>query len=110
MISWFRYDPTKESAALEAPALIRQGTTDLQIPVADARRLAAAKKGARLSLVPGMNHVLKHAVTPGEQRAAYADPTIPIEKRAVDEIRTFLIKALANFPQPSNQRIVPPQP
>jgi hypothetical protein len=37
-----------------------------------------------------MNHVLKRAVTPAEQQAAYTDPSLPIEPKAVEEIAAFL--------------------
>jgi hypothetical protein len=49
------------------PRAHRAGTTDLQISVDDAKRLAAAKKSAKLRLIDGMNHVLKHATLPAEQ-------------------------------------------
>jgi uncharacterized protein len=90
LISWFKYDPAREIVALEIPMLIVQGTTDLQISVDDAKRLAAAKNDVKLRLIDGMNHVLKHAITPEEQQAAYIDPSLPIEARAVEEITGFL--------------------
>jgi hypothetical protein len=74
LISWFKYDPVREIAALEIPVRIVQGTTDLQVPVDNAKRLGAAKKDATLRLIDGMNHVLKHATLPAEQQAAYTDP------------------------------------
>jgi len=91
LISWFKYDPVQEIAALQLPVLVVQGTTDLQISVDDAKRLAAAKKGAKLRLINGMNHVLKHATLPAEQQAAYTDPSLPIKADAVEEIAAFLI-------------------
>ena len=48
MISWIKYDPSKEIAKLKVPVLIIQGTTDLQVTVEDAKLLAAAKPGAKL--------------------------------------------------------------
>jgi pimeloyl-ACP methyl ester carboxylesterase len=79
LISWFRYDPSKEIAALTTPVLIVQGTTDLQVPVSDARLLAAAAPRGRLLLVDGMNHVLKLAS--GDRNAqmrSYSDPSLPV--------------------------------
>jgi alpha-beta hydrolase superfamily lysophospholipase len=90
LISWFKYDPTREIAALDVPVLIVQGTTDLQVGVDDAQRLAAAKPGAKLALIDNMNHVLKRAVTPAEQQTAYTDPSLPIVKGAVEEITRFV--------------------
>lgn len=90
LISWFKYDPVREIAGLDVPVLIVQGTTDLQVGVDDAKRLAAAKREAKLVLVDNMNHVLKRAVTPAEQQAAYTDPSLPIEPKAIEEITGFL--------------------
>jgi uncharacterized protein len=94
LISYFRYDPSREIADLEMPVLIVQGTTDLQTPVDDARRLVAAKPGSRLLLVDGMNHVLKRATTPEEQRAAYTDPSVPLATGLVEGVAKFLGEAL----------------
>jgi len=90
LISWFKYDPAREIAGLDVPVLLVQGTTDLQVGADDAKRLAAAKREAKLVLVDNMNHVLKRAVTPAEQQAAYTDPSLPIEPKAVEEITGFL--------------------
>jgi uncharacterized protein len=96
LISWFKYDPVREIAALETPVLIVQGTTDRQISVDDSKRLAAAKKDAKLRLIDRMNHVLKHATTPAEQEAAYVDPSLPIQAQAVEEITGFLSTEMAS--------------
>jgi uncharacterized protein len=61
LISWLPLDPSAELAKVHVPVLIVQGTTDLQVTVGDARRLAAARPGASLTLIEGMNHVLKQA-------------------------------------------------
>lgn len=90
LISWFKYDRTKEIAALNVPMLIVQGTTDFQVFVADAKRLVAANKTARLSLIDGMNHVLKQAKEPAEQQAAYTNPALPIKAVVVEEIAAFM--------------------
>src|SRR5687767_12903500 len=79
LMSWFRYDPAKEIAALPVPVLIVQGTTDLQVSVADARLLAAAVPNAKLMLVDGMNHVLKLASGDrAAQMRSYGDPSLPV--------------------------------
>src|SRR5207244_5127439 len=46
LISLFRYDPVQEVAKLRVPVLVLQGTTDIQVPVDDAKRLAG--KSAKL--------------------------------------------------------------
>ena len=59
LVSWMLRDPAAELARVGCPTLVVQGTADLQTTVTDARLLAAARPGAALLLVPGMNHVLK---------------------------------------------------
>jgi hypothetical protein len=99
LISWFTYDPMREIAAVESPLLIVQGTTDIQIPVDDARRLAGGNV-AELRVIDGMNHVLKRAASPAEQQAAYTDPALPIDPRAVETIVTFLMSQSQRHPSP----------
>lgn len=90
LISWFKYDPAKELHALPTPALIVQGTTDVQVDVADAKLLSAARPDAKLLLVDGMNHVLKTATLDKDsQNAAYTSPTLPIVPALVDAVATF---------------------
>jgi fermentation-respiration switch protein FrsA (DUF1100 family) len=79
LISWFKYVPSTEVATLSMPVVILQGTTDIQVPVDEAKALKAAKPDAELILVEGMNHVMKHA--PADRMAnmaTYADPNLPI--------------------------------
>jgi hypothetical protein len=78
LISWFKYTPSSEIAALSVPVLILQGTTDIQVSTAEAQALKARAPGATLVLVDGMNHVLKHVVEPEQQMASYSDPALPI--------------------------------
>lgn len=91
LMSWTSYNPAEEIRTAVAPVLIVQGTADLQVPVGDARILAAANPRAALSLIPDMNHLLKRASTAEEQRAAYTDPALPIDERAVEAIAGFLL-------------------
>lgn len=102
LISWFKYDPAREIVALDIPVLIVQGTTDLQVSVDDAKRLAAAKKDAKLRLIDGMNHVLKHATLPAEQRATYTDPSLPINAKVVEEIAAFVTTEIAGVAERPN--------
>jgi pimeloyl-ACP methyl ester carboxylesterase len=61
LMSWLPLDPAAELARLKAPALIVQGTHDLQIRVEDAQRLAAGRPNSKLVLIEAMNHVLREA-------------------------------------------------
>jgi fermentation-respiration switch protein FrsA (DUF1100 family) len=94
LFSWFKYDPAREIVALKAPVLIVQGTTDVQIALEDARKLKAAKPDATLLVLDDMNHVLKTAKTPEEQRKAYTDPTVPLAPGLADKVAAFLKEAL----------------
>ena len=79
LISLFRADPAAAFARLTMPALIVQGTTDLQVGVADAERLKQAKPDAELAVIPGMNHVMR--IVPNDvkqQLSSYNDPQLPL--------------------------------
>ncbi|MBN8806747.1 MAG: alpha/beta fold hydrolase [Sphingomonas sp.] len=88
MIGLFRYDPTKLAATARVPVVIVQGDNDMQVSVEDAKRLAAAQPRATLTILPGVNHVLK--VVPAGDRmangASYGDPTLPIAPGVVDAV------------------------
>ncbi|HEX8502291.1 MAG TPA: alpha/beta hydrolase [Pyrinomonadaceae bacterium] len=91
LISWLKYDPAREAAKLSAPVLVIQGTHDFQAKPDDARALAAARPGARLVFVEGMNHVLK--LTPADVRqqlASYSDPTLPLAPKFLAEVVAFV--------------------
>ncbi|HEY5885499.1 MAG TPA: alpha/beta fold hydrolase [Pyrinomonadaceae bacterium] len=95
MISWLRYDPSKEISKVRLPVLIVQGTTDVQVRVADAKRLAEGNPGAHLLLIDGMNHVLK--TVPNEQDkqvSSYSDPSLPLTPELVSTISRFVNKNL----------------
>jgi alpha-beta hydrolase superfamily lysophospholipase len=93
LISWFRYDPAKSIAALTVPVLIVQGTTDLQVSVDDAKRLAAASPKAKLLLIGGMNHVLKEVPPDREkQMASYSDPTLRLAPEFLAGVVDFVRK------------------
>jgi hypothetical protein len=93
LISWFQYDPSAEIARLTMPALILQGTTDIQVPVADAEALGRAKPGARVEIIDGMNHVLKEIREPAAQLPSYSNPALPIVPRLA-EVTTAFVRGL----------------
>lgn len=95
VISWFKYDPTKEIAKLKIPALIVQGTSDAQVTVGDANLLSQSYKAAKLVLIEGMNHVLKYVDKDADlQKRSYTDPSIPIEPKLVAESANFIKKSV----------------
>jgi pimeloyl-ACP methyl ester carboxylesterase len=93
LISWFRYDPSKEIAKLKVPVLIVQGTTDIQVSVKDAKLLATAAPASKLKLIEGMNHVLKQVPDDKDKQiASYSDPDLPVARQLIDQITKFARK------------------
>jgi pimeloyl-ACP methyl ester carboxylesterase len=91
MISWIKYDPSKEIAKMKMPALIIQGTTDLQVTVDDAKLLAASKPGARVKIIDNMNHVMKECGNDIPQNmASYNNPNLPLKSGLLDEVVNFI--------------------
>lgn len=92
LISLFSYDPADLAAKVKLPLLIVQGGKDLQVPVPDGERLAAANPAARLVVLPDLNHVLKDiaGTTPAENIAAYRDPALPLGKGVAEAIADFI--------------------
>ncbi|WP_420235340.1 alpha/beta hydrolase [Pseudomonas sp. ABY48] len=91
LISLFRQDPAQAFAALKIPALIIQGSHDIQVSVDDARRLKAAKPDAELALIEGMNHVMR--IVPNDvkrQLASYKDPNLPLAAELGTRILRFI--------------------
>jgi pimeloyl-ACP methyl ester carboxylesterase len=91
LISWFRYHPADEIARLTIPALVVQGTTDVQVGVAEAEALARGREGARLVIIEGMNHVLKRVS--GDrvaQQPSYFDPSLPLVPEVVEAVGAFV--------------------
>lgn len=91
LISWMKYEPTTEIRKLKMPVLIVGGTTDIQVPVADAEALKKAKPDATLKIINGMNHVLKDA--PADRMAnmvTYNQPSLPLNA----ELSAVLIQFL----------------
>lgn len=91
LISSLKVDPRAAVAALRMPVLMVQGTTDLQVSVADAQALSGAAPKAKLVIVPGMNHVLKLAGGDlAQQLPSYGDPALPLAPALVDAVTAFV--------------------
>lgn len=91
LISLFRHDPSEAFARLRIPALIVQGSHDIQVGVADAEALKAAKPDAQLAIIAGMNHVLR-IVAPDfrAQLASYDNPRLPLARLLTERIVSFI--------------------
>ncbi|WP_445179138.1 alpha/beta hydrolase [Pseudomonas sp. McL0111] len=91
LISLFRQNPAKAFAQLKMPALIVQGSNDMQVEVGDAQALKAAKPDAQLAVIEGMNHVMR--IVPADvkrQMASYKDPNLPLAAELGSRILEFI--------------------
>jgi pimeloyl-ACP methyl ester carboxylesterase len=91
LISSLTLDPAAELAKANVPALVVQGTTDLQVTVDDAKKLATSRDGVELVVIEGMNHTLKAAPPDrNQQTSTYIDPDIPLVPELVSRIANFI--------------------
>ena len=105
LISLFRQNPSEAFARLRIPALIVQGSHDIQVGVADARALKAAKADAELAMIEGMNHALR--IVPLDlpaQLASYDNPGLPLASELTERIIGF-IQATGAAPASSTGQI-----
>ncbi len=94
MKSLSSFDPPAAIKAVRQPVLIVQGGRDLQVTVADAERLHAAKPDAQLVVAPLANHVLKQTTdtTLQGQMPTYQNPTVPIMPDVAKAIADWILK------------------
>jgi pimeloyl-ACP methyl ester carboxylesterase len=91
LISWFKYDPAVELGKLNVPALVIQGTSDLQVTVDDARKLERGRPGTPVVIIDGMNHVLKMAQGDlAAQTLSYTTPDLPVAPALVTALVRFV--------------------
>ncbi|GLK89548.1 alpha/beta hydrolase [Pseudomonas turukhanskensis] len=91
LMSLFRQDPVGAFAQLKMPALILQGSHDMQVEVKDAEALKAAKPDAQLVVIAGMNHVLRIvADDPKQQLASYNNPNLPLAGELTERMVAFV--------------------
>lgn len=91
MISWLKYDPAALIAQLKAPALIINGTYDLQVSVEDAKLLHEANDTSKLLIIEKMNHVLKETTeNANDNMKTYTDPDLPLAAGLMDGIVEFM--------------------
>lgn len=91
--SWLVIDPAAEIKKLEIPIYIIQGTTDIQVKLTDAKRLADASPNAHLLVIENMNHVLKEA--PEERQAnmlTYMNPKLPLIDGLIENLSKFILR------------------
>ena len=90
IMSLMAIDPVEALRRAKTPALIVQGTRDIQVSVDDAKLLNKAPKTS-LRLVNDMNHVLKEAPADlAGNMATYTDPSLPLATDFVGQIEEFI--------------------
>lgn len=92
--SYIAYDPAEEIKKLKIPALIVNGTNDLQVRVEDANLLKGGYPSAELLIIEGMNHVLKD-VPDGDlvaNGATYNNPELPLSEGLMEGMISFIKK------------------
>lgn len=95
LISLLRQNPAQAFARLKLPALIVQGSHDIQVSVADALALQAAKPDAELLIIPGMNHVLRISSRDlPAQLASYNNPKLPLAQGLGEQIAQFIQRSV----------------
>ncbi|MCY1426313.1 hypothetical protein D9M71_421310 [compost metagenome] len=91
LISLFRQDPAAAFARVKVPALIIQGTHDIQVDVSNAERLQPATPDAELALIQGMNHMLRIAPqAASQQRDSYLNPKLPQAAELGERVVEFI--------------------
>lgn len=92
MISIMKYDPQNEIAKLTIPAIIINGTTDIQVPVEHADMLANANPKIKKVIIENMNHLLKDCASTDiqEQNPTYHNGSIPLNKEIGKVITEFI--------------------
>jgi pimeloyl-ACP methyl ester carboxylesterase len=104
LISWFKYVPSTELAAVKMPVLLIQGTTDIQVSVDEAKALKAAKPDAELVVIEGMNHLMKPAPLDRLQNiATYGNPDLTVVPDVAKAI-VALVRRIAAAGAPSAVR------
>ncbi|HOV98818.1 MAG TPA: alpha/beta hydrolase [Bacteroidota bacterium] len=97
MISWIKFDPSKEIQKLEIPVLIIQGTTDIQVSVDNARELASSNNQAEMKVIENMNHILKISeMDRNKNIATYMNPDLPISDDLTKTITNFINEKIKN--------------
>jgi len=91
MMNWMAFDPQRVIKRIKVPILIIQGTTDMQISVAQAEKLKKAKSEATLKIIDGMSHILKDGPTDREQNLeTYNKPDLPLKPEFITAVVSFI--------------------
>jgi len=91
MMDWMAFDPQRVIKRIKIPILIVQGTTDMQVDIAQAEKLKKAKSEATLKIIDGMSHILKDGPPDREQNLeTYNKPDLPLKPELVTAVVSFV--------------------
>jgi pimeloyl-ACP methyl ester carboxylesterase len=89
-------DFADEARRVPVPLLVIQGATDIQVSVADAEAIRAARPGAEVHILPAASHMFVRAESalPAAQAAGYTDPATPLVPELVPLVADFVLKVV----------------
>ncbi|MDP5086596.1 MAG: alpha/beta fold hydrolase [Yoonia sp.] len=92
LIDLFKYDPAALMRKNKLPTLVLQGSRDLQVTVKDAAVLVGGSETALLTLMPNINHVMKHVAEDTREAniSTYSNGSLPIAPIVIEAISAFL--------------------
>jgi len=91
LISWFKYNPVSLIKNLETPALVVQGSKDIQIDRNEGQLLAGGREQVDYVEIENMNHIFK-TIEGGMQEniESYTDPSLEVNERFIEAIVNFI--------------------
>ena len=93
IFSWMRYDPAVELAKLDMPVLIVAGDQDLQVQLAEADLLKAAKPEAEVKIIRKMNHIFKEIEGDDiENSKSYNEYNRPVIPELILVVTNFILQ------------------
>ncbi len=92
LIESMEVNPCVLISELQAPVLIVQGTTDIQLKPLDAESLHRANRGSKLLFIEEMNHILKRCATMerDNQMLVYSTPNLPLSEGLIPALCEFI--------------------
>ena len=88
--NYAEYNPSKEIKKITVPALIINGTKDIQVKIEDAQNLHKALPNSKMVLIKNMNHVLKNIEKDADNMKSYYSADFNLSSELITTIVDFL--------------------
>ena len=88
--NYAKYNPVEEIKKVTIPALLINGTKDLQVKIEDAKALHKALPSSELVLINNMNHVLKNIEKDADNLNSYYSANFQLSPKLITTIVAFL--------------------